>query len=240
MSFFKKIINKTTGYWIHKQQELPVGTDLFIDICEKIQYYDIKVLFDVGANKGQTFYFFRRKVPNAFIYCFEPVTTTFRKLEKNVTDNKCFLECIAFSDEPGQKTIRLFEDEMTVLNSLNEEAMNNTPGALEEKVTIDTVDMYCDRKGVTKIDLLKIDTEGYEIKVLTGARQMMRKGAIPFIYCETGFQRSNKRNTHFADLTDFLAAEEYYFFGLYQVDFHDWKSGNNLGNALYVHKSVFH
>jgi hypothetical protein len=68
---------------------------------------------------------------------------------------------------------------------------------------------------------------------------MLKKESIPFIYCETGFQKGNKRNTYFPELTELLETYGYYFFGLYQMDYHDWHRGNHLGNALYVHKSIF-
>jgi hypothetical protein len=117
--------------------------------------------------------------------------------------------------------------------------MNKSSEAKVERIQVNTLDDYCHMHHISKIDFLKIDTEGYEINVLKGAMQMMRKEAISLIYCETGFQQSNKCNTYFPELTEFLASQNYYFFGLYQVDYHDWKRGNHLANALYVHKSVF-
>lgn len=142
-------------------------------------------------------------------------------------------------DEPGGKNIRLFNGNMTVLNSLRDDVMNNEINAREEQITIDTIDLYCAANNISKIDLLKIDTEGFELHVLKGAKQMMQQGKISFIYCETGFQKQNTRNTYFAELTEFLAAQDYYFYGLYQIDQHDWIRGNGLGNALYIHKEVF-
>lgn len=240
MHVIKKLLIKTTGYWLHKQDYLPVGADLFVDLHKKIRYPSLDVFFDVGANSGQTWKWFRNQSPNAMIFCFEPVLDTYSQLQKNtLSDRKTVVENLALGDKNEEKTIRLFGKNMTVLNSLSETSMNNSPCAKEEVIRVETLDHYCQRKKVKKIDLLKIDTEGYEMKVLTGAKQMMHRGAITLIYCETGFLRSNKRNTYFSDLTEFLAAEGYFFFGLYQVDYHDWKRGNNLGNALYVHKSVF-
>ncbi|MEQ1798595.1 MAG: FkbM family methyltransferase [Lacibacter sp.] len=240
MNSIKKIINKTTGYWLHKLSNLPVGADLFVDIHQKIKYPSVNVLFDVGANVGQTRNWFRFHVPAAKIYSFEPVKATFTQLQTSAAaDANCVLENFALGDEAGEKTIRLFDGDMTVLNSLRDDVMNNAANAREETIRIDTLDHYCSVHGIKKIDLLKIDTEGFEINVLKGAQQMMQQGNISFIYCETGFQQSNQRNTYFPVLTEFLAAQDYYFFGLYQVDYHDWKRGNGLGNALYIHKAVF-
>ncbi len=240
MNLVKKIITKTTGYWLHKQSNLPVGADLFVDIHHKIKYPALNVLFDVGANVGQTRKYFRFHVPDAKIYSFEPVQTTFQQLQKSAAgDTNCVLENKALGDEAGEKTIRLFDGDMTVLNSLRDDVMNNAANAREETIRIDTLDHYCSVNQIQQVDLLKIDTEGFEINVLKGAEQMLQSGRISFVYCETGFQQSNSRNTYFPTLTEYLAQRNYYFFGLYQMDYHDWKRGNGLGNALYIHKTVF-
>jgi FkbM family methyltransferase len=168
------------------------------------------------------------------------VQATFAQLQTSAAaDANCVLENFALGDEAGEKTIRLFDGDMTVLNSLRDDVMNNAANAREEMICIDTLDHYCAEHGIPTIDLLKIDTEGFEINVLKGAEQMMRQGKIAFIYCETGFQSSNQRNTYFPVLTEFLATRNYYFFGLYNTDYHDWKRGNHLSNALYIHQSVF-
>ena len=240
MNLFKKIFTGATGYWLHKINILPVGADLFVDIHHKIKYPSLNILFDVGANVGQTFNWFRHHQPKAKIYSFEPVQATFTQLQKRAAgDNNCVLENKALGDEPGEKKIKLFEADMAVLNSLRDDAMNNQANASEELITIDTLDHYCSTNKINKIDLLKIDTEGFELNVLKGAAGMIKAGKISFIYCETGFMKQNTRNTYFAELTEFLAAQQYYFFGLYDIDYHDWLRGNSFGNALYIHVSVF-
>jgi FkbM family methyltransferase len=239
MNLIKGIVAKTTGYWLHKLDTLPVGADLFFDIQEKIRYKPLDVLFDVGANVGQTRNWFRYYKPQAKIFCFEPVKSTFDQLLKNSThDSNCVLENLAFAEKRGEKTIRVFEAELAVLNSLNDRLMNHRVGAREERIQMETLDHYCKINKIAKIDLLKIDTEGYDMNVLNGAKEMMEKTSISMIYCETGFQDSNQRNTSFTELTKFLENKGYFFFGLYQVDYSDWKNGNNYGNALYVHKNA--
>lgn len=240
MNSIKRLLSLTTGYWTHKIADLPVGADLFIDIYNKVKYPSLNVLFDVGANTGQTRHWLRYYVPKAKIYSFEPVKDVYQQLLQNSAgDANCVLENFALGEARGEKTIQLFEGSSSSMNSLLENVMNNTAGARKETVQIETIDQYSESNAVSKIDLLKIDTEGYEIHVLKGASRMLNQGAISMIYCETGFQSSNQCNTYFPKLTDFLEKQNYYFFGLYQIDYHDWHRGNHLGNALYIHKSVF-
>jgi FkbM family methyltransferase len=240
MNLIKEIVKKTTGYWLHKLDTLPVGADLFWDIQKKLNYSRLDVLFDVGANVGQTRYWFRYYNPQAKIYCFEPVKATFATLQQNgKADQNCVFENLALGDVRGTKVIRLFEANLGVLNSLDDKLMNSDIAAREECINVEGIDEYCQAKNIAKVDLLKIDTEGYDINVLKGAERMLADGAIPLIYCETGFQSCNQRNTYFPTLVEFLEARNYYFFGLYQMDYHDWERGNHLGNALFVHKGAF-
>jgi hypothetical protein len=98
------------------------------------------------------------------------------------------------------------------------------------------LDNYCLNHNIDKIDLLKIDTEGYELNVLDGATKMLSSANISLIFCEIGFLRANNRNTYFADLTEWLAMRDYHFFGLYQLVSNGWKI--EFGNALFAHKSI--
>lgn len=240
MNFFKKLIAATTGYWIYKLDMLPVGADLFVDISRKINYPEIQTVFDVGANVGQTHHYFRYYLPAARIYCFEPITESFTQLQKaTAADKNCCIEKMALGDTAGEKRIKVFEGDMGVLNSLNEHMMNQQQGAREEVIRIDTLDAYCREHGIDTIDLLKIDTEGYEINVLKGAAHLLEQGRVSFVYCETGFQQKNTRNTYFGDLNTFLNDKGYWFFGFYQTGYHDWIRGNGFSNALFVHPSVF-
>jgi FkbM family methyltransferase len=239
MNWIKEIIKKTSGYWIHKLTTLPIGVDLFYDITKRLHYGPLNIAFDVGANDGQTVNWIKYYSPRTKIVAFEPVENTYNKLLLNIAVHKSIVaENIALGEKEGKQKIRLDPD-FSVLNSLNELIMSKDPNAVEELITIDTLDNYCLRKGIDKIDLLKIDTEGYELKVLKGAEIFISEKKVSFIYCEVGFNESNTRNTSFEKLTTYLAERDYYFYALYHIDSHDWKQGNHLANALYIQKSIF-
>jgi FkbM family methyltransferase len=182
LNVLKQIIQATTGYWIHKLNTLPIGTDLFYDITKRLKYGNLHTVFDVGANEGQTLKWIRFYQPAAKIYSFEPVRSTFDILKSNVVNYPdCVLEKLALGEAKGQKKIKIFPAS-SVLNSLNEYAMYKGADAIEEVITVDTLDNYCFEKTVDRIDFLKIDTEGYELNVLLGAEKLLAEKRISFIY----------------------------------------------------------
>src|SRR6188508_1270833 len=62
----------------------PHGWDVQIDIDRRLTQTPITVIFDVGANRGQSALRFRRWFPSATLHCFEPVPATFAHLQKVV------------------------------------------------------------------------------------------------------------------------------------------------------------
>src|SRR5262249_15432267 len=56
--------------------------------------------------------------------------------------------------------------------------------ARQIQVRCSTLDKFCSERGVKQIDVLKIDTEGFDFEVLKGASSMLARKAIKFIYFE--------------------------------------------------------
>jgi FkbM family methyltransferase len=235
----KTLLSYFTGYWFHKKSTLPFGVDLFHDIRFRFKYKTISTVFDVGANVGQTVQWVRHYLPDSRIYCFEPISSVHKQLIRNTISIKNIrTECLAFGEKQEDVIVRVHK-EHTVLNSLKSELMSHDQNSIEETVKVSRIDDYCISNNILQIDLLKIDTEGFEMNVLKGASEMLTQAKIAFILCEVGFLRGNVRNTYFSDICEYLSAYGYYFQGLYQVSGHSWDPQNVFGNALFVHKKHF-
>jgi hypothetical protein len=81
----------------------------------------------------------------------------------------------------------MFEYENSNINSLTDKAPYAVRFGEESRrigIQCTTLDTYCAQTNIERIDVLKIDTEGSDYKVLQGSRGMLRKHAIKFIYFE--------------------------------------------------------
>jgi FkbM family methyltransferase len=224
---------KISGYYLLKEYALPVGCDLIIDLRLKIKS-PINTIFDVGANVGQTAIWLNDYMKNANIYSFEPVKKTYLKL----LDNTCNIDQIksfniAFGEKEEAMDIKLFSEESSTLNSLKETSQNIDSNFIET-IQVVTGDFFCKQNHINHIDLLKIDTEVFEIEVLKGFSEMLKNGQIKAIYCEVGFDPENNRNTYINNIFNFMTANNYKFYGLYEINNMPIKRSLNYGNALFI------
>jgi hypothetical protein len=85
-----------------------------------------------------------------------------------------------------------------------------------EQVDLETLDDLCASQKVTHIDYLKIDTEGGDFNVLSGATAMLAKQQIDTVEVEAGMNVGNKRHVPFEKLKAFFEDRNYFLFGIYE------------------------
>lgn len=241
----KKIIKfflQKTGYSLVKKDYLNnlvhVESVKWLDfhylIKDKYEPNEEIVIFDIGANVGQSATKFHAYFPNAKIYCFEPIKSTYELLEKKI-DNIPTIESynLGFGDKSGQ--VEIFHREDSEWNSLvpvlNERAKN--VGAPSEIVNVETIDNFLLKSKLSKIEILKSDTEGFELNVLSGAVNSLTSQAFDFIYLEVGFNPNDKQHVYLVKIIEFLEQYHYSFSGLFEKAYkEDYTIG--YANALFT------
>jgi len=160
---------------------------------------DAEVILDIGANVGFFSMLCRELYPKSKIYAFEPVPKTFSCLEKNFKDDKnTEVFNLALSDYRGTGKMT-FSEENSAVSSLSEE------GSVDVEIT--TLDYFLKDKKVDRVDILKIDTEGFENFVLKGGQESLKK--VKYIIMEVTIE--NNKNYTISSLFKLLSSENFDF-----------------------------
>lgn len=147
-------------------------------------------IFDIGGHMGQTSERYLTLYPDAEIHYFEPQEKAVRQAEKHLSGQNVHINNTAVADAPGEATFHI--NGFTAASSLqvpHEKAADNWPAAamrVRKTVTVPvtTVDAYCEERNIDAIDILKIDVQGHEYRVLQGARDLLSRGGIKLVYFE--------------------------------------------------------
>ena len=205
----------------------------------------VGTVLDIGANVGQTALSYLTEFPKAAIFSFEPDPESYQKLAAAIAPHsKARAYNVALGRETGSAKLFRFKFDQT--NSLLPKARGAEQYVADAEyladigqvsVEVSTLDAFCGEHNIEKIDLLKIDTQGYELEVLNGALGLLRSAAISLIYIEVCFVRYYEGQPLFPELYQFLYNFGYRFVGLYESGFvtHCYHVG---GNALFVHESL--
>jgi FkbM family methyltransferase len=202
-------------------RELPTGVDLSYDMKRLLPNTVVRTIFDVGANVGNTVTYFMSQFARPCLFAFEPHPPAFEVLTSRFAHRpnvSCF--SIAFGSSVGRE--KLTSDRGLTLNRLVSETQTY-PGTTEE-VIVETVDTFCVDRGITKVDLLKIDTEGSDLDVLIGAGTMLSTSSIGIVYLEVGMNAKNDVHVPFETVHEFLLSKHYEIFGIYE-QINEWPNG---------------
>ncbi len=158
------------------------------ELCESISnnLKGVKhpMVLDIGANIGLITLDILSKFPESKIFCFEPGLIQSRLLKRTIEENdikNVTVERYAVGDFDGQSDFYVH----TGKDSAKDGLVNTGRGEKAEKTTIKIkkLDSWWKENSQPKIDLIKIDTEGAELKVLNGATELLKKES-PVIYFE--------------------------------------------------------
>lgn len=190
------------------------------DVQQKLMLNAPNVIFDIGANRGDTAIKYSNLFPKATIFAFEPFEETFKKLKDNVKDYPNInIYNFAISDKIGETFFysNKNEDTNSILPSskigLSSDEQVKTIG--QTIINTDTIDAFCVSHKIDKIDILKMDIQGAELMALTGAKKILDAKKIDLIYTETYFRRQYNNQPLFHEISKFLADYGYYLQDVY-------------------------
>jgi FkbM family methyltransferase len=189
---------------------------------------DAKLIFDVGANVGQSAKAYRRLFPSAQIWSFEPFPDNYAALSRSLSDGQFHPIPTALSDQVGSATLNVGGASIT--NSL---LHRETETGKTIQIQTDTIDRFCSEHGIAAIDILKVDVEGAEDRVFEGAQGMFARGAIRSVFVEVYFDPVYEGMPLMWDLHGQLKEAGFGLRGLYNLS--RGRNGHlRFANALYI------
>lgn len=187
------------GIYYAKRRYMPRGIDWLSDLVRLLPAGTVRTVVDVGANEGQTAQAVLKVFPRATVHAFEPVAETFEVLRQALaTDARVHLSRLAVSSAAGVVHIQARSQLSHIVPA------SAAGGPDVESVDAVTLDGYCARHEIARIDILKTDTEGHDLEVLKGARQLFVAGKIEWVFVEVTFDRHDGTHSQFGAIHEWL------------------------------------
>lgn len=194
---FRRLAQKV-GIDIHRHHKT-------VDKLSWLKSLDIKTVIDVGANIGQFAEEIRDVLPDAYIYSFEPLKGCFDTLDRNMKNDRKFK---AFHTALGEhpETVVMNKNQYAPSSSILEmdqrhkELFPHTQVSAPETITVRPLDSIAELQSskLEKNILVKIDTQGFEDKVIKGSLEFLKETMVMIV--ETSFVSLYKEQPLFSDI----------------------------------------
>ena len=181
------------GLSLHRiPRGIVAGFDLGRDLAIVMGDRTAPVCIDVGANVGDFAELLRSSLRTPVVHAFEPAPEPFASLQARfgtLADVK--LVNAGLGSEAGQINFNIFDNQ--TLNSFlpmlasGQGTLGGPKLVRSIPVPVYRLDDYAVSAGLTRIDLLKIDTQGYEMQILKGADGLLAAGRVRTVLLELNF-----------------------------------------------------
>jgi FkbM family methyltransferase len=189
-SLGKRLLRRRNLIVVRLPTDAATGQDLAADLRVAIGRPD-PLCLDVGANEGQTIRLLQRAFRAPRIHAFEPSRATYESLASQAFGERVWLYPVALGETAGVRELLRFErSDLSSLLEMDVAAENrfrSEPVAQRERVTVETVDGFLQARGIEVVDLLKIDTQGFDLHVLQGAVEALQAGRVRHVLVELNF-----------------------------------------------------
>lgn len=208
------------------------------------------VIFDVGAHHGESVVYLKALFPKASLYSFEPDPDSFDVLSASPIEGVSYFN-LALSDVDG--TASFYRNKISHTNSLlkvnlkssdsigiaNATAENDTQFFKnfneEVRVIATRLDSFTKQHSIGQIDLLKIDVQGAECRVLAGGNATLQNTKV--IVLEINFFDYYEHQTTFMDIEQILSPLGFRLFSISEISNNPMNGRTDWAEVVYLNQS---
>jgi FkbM family methyltransferase len=205
------------------------------------------IIFDIGSHQGQSIEKFLSININSEIYSFEPQPDLFFQLKKKY-QGKMNIHLYPLAFDNKSRIRKFYINNRTQISGFYKTKKNlsyrNFPDInVNNKKIINiktfTLDNFALKNKIKNIDILKIDTECNDDKVLEGAKILLKKKIPKVIMVEIISGVHFEKKISFYDIEKFLIPNNYEIFSLNKGgNFFDSAHNNLTFNVIYIKKEL--
>ena len=211
-------------------------------VKEYFDQKDVQIILDIGSRYGNESITLKRAFPNSRVYAFECNPDAIRVWRNNIRQEDIHLVEKAVSDVDGivefypinpEKTITPHKDGNIGASSL----FRANPAYPYEKYSQDcitvestTIIKWAMDNNIQHIDLVWLDVQGAELKVLTGMRNLLE--CVKLIHTEVCFKPVYIGQPLFKDIDAFLRSKNFLLVGFENIS--GWFGDANYINNKYL------
>lgn len=201
------------------------GISVYADVKFFLGKQKMNNCIDVGANVGQTTKILRSLFPSGYITAVEPDPMSFQKLLSEFKDDDQVTCVQAFvGAEKGATTF--FRNIYSDMNSglkRGKDAWGKVETEMQMSVT--TLDDLVSSIGVSHVDFLKIDTQGFDFEVLKGAEKLLSDHSVDIIAIEHIFSEMYVDLPNFDEVLYYMRKKKYELLAIYAPVYQRYRLG---------------
>lgn len=229
-------------------------------VLKKLVNSETPTLIDVGANFGQTIEFFMSNWPKAKIIAFEPQHECLDILNsikekfswadiqiilkacgnRTTTDGLKFYTHKVSSGLSGFNRINKNSEDSIKLEDVRNNKINyeRFVSEINHERTVQTIrlDEWLIEHNISKVDLLKIDTQGYEQEVLEGMGEQLAK--VRVVLTELMFYDLYERSLSFSDIEKYLHKAGLKLYDISHISKNPMNGRTDWVDVIYLNKNI--
>jgi|GEM_PF-1192982 len=220
-----------------------LGYDAYAMLTRSVDASAPVTIVDLGAHHGVTVKRILEEFPNATVHAFEPVPDVYAVLREQVGAlSKVRTIRAAVGDRVGHIPMHVTKNRWCSSVLAPSQAGKDLYGDwYDTQTTVDveitTLDAWAQRSGIRKIDILKIDVQGFEMAVLRGARGLLEAG-VTGIVCEAQLIQEYDGASTFNEIDVFLRSAGYTLHQIHQLSHQGPELQTSCLDGLWLHNAA--